>query len=184
MKNPQEDPVLYVMEMFAAEYGDKFKMSDGRTRTWRQMLRGADSSSLLPAAYHLVSTRPDWPPDIATMRKAVYRISRGELKPMTGSESWERIMMKIQRKEVELTPAEKDALKQTASLYDLRRSQNPGIDRARYIQAFEGVQKRIEDDALVLPEVKKLLDRNTNLLTNGDAEKRLALIAGGVVEEK
>ena len=168
MKDPHDDPILYVMEMFAAEYGDKFKMSDGRTRIWRQMLKDTDSDVLLGSAYHLVSTRPDWPPDIATVRETVMSVSRGELSPMTGAESWERIMVRIQRKPVELTDTEREALSQTASLYDLRRSTSPGIDRSRYIQAFEGVQRRRESEALLLPEVRQLIQKRANLLESGE----------------
>jgi hypothetical protein len=180
MKDPHEDPILYIMEMFAAEYADKFKMSEERTKLWRQMLKGTPPEVLLGTAYHLVSTRPDWPPDIARVRKTAMYVSSGELKPMSGPESWERIMMKIQRKEIELTDTEREALKQTASIYDLRRSQNMGIDRARYIQAFEGVQKRREDDALVLPEVRQLVASQAPALESGEAEKRLSSIIGKV----
>lgn len=156
--------ITMAMRIFTEEYRDKFKISDNRVKIWQQMLRDFDSEAILGAAYHLVSTREDWPPDIATVRKTAAYISRGELSPPLASEAWEHLSLKIQNRPVKLTAMEKKAQQQTATLYELRHSSNSGADRRRFMEAFEGVLKRRDEQWLALPEVNQLIGRRAALL--------------------
>jgi hypothetical protein len=157
------------MTTFNEEYPGKFslgKITPGdkkpsRLRVWEHVLREFTDEIILHAAMHLVSTRPDWPPDLATMRAQCVSLVHGELQDETGSEAWEQVVKKINHEDVELSEMQKKALKQTGkTIYDLRQTTNLASDRSRYIEAFNNLISKRRMERITLPEVKRLVERN------------------------
>jgi hypothetical protein len=159
-----------VFDLITECYPGKFRAnprtsdSPGTAAIWLKMLRDFESEPVLAAVYHLCSTRQDWPPDIATVRDKAASLANGELSPPTGAEAWERIRQKIGGMEVELTPLEKKALAQVSTIYDLRRSENPTADRARYCKAFDALVAKQQLERVTLPEVKQFADHGAPAL--------------------
>lgn len=185
-----QDTVSNVMKIFNEEYRDKFKISESRLKIWCQMLREYDSETILAAAYHLVSTRQDWPPDIATMRQAVVYLSKGELNRPDPMEAWGNVLKKLNEPHISyvndekpvfnLSPMEKEAVSRVSSIYNLKNSSNLASDRARFIEAFKGLLEERDREWLALPEVKKIAEKRQLTLLEGESEKRLSGIINGV----
>lgn len=163
--------VSAIMDMMNAEYPTKFSTTPERLKVWAQMLKGFDSEIILGAAYHLVSTN-EWPPNIAQVREQCVLMSHGEPYEPTGQEAWENIWRKVAGEEIELTDLEKRALKQTSSIYDLKRSSNPSTDRAHFIKAFDQLVAARKLERQTLPEVKALVEKNRPALP-APVEKQL-----------
>lgn len=167
--------VLRSMRMLNEEYPGKFSLgtvpvdkkgkpvegaTPSRVKVWEHALAEFDDETVLAAALHLVTTRTEWPPDVAAMRSQCALFSNGELHAPSGAASWERILQKISKKEVDLSDMEKKALSQTKSVFDLRISKNIDADRARYIQAFDLLISKRNLEWVTLPEVKALVAKN------------------------
>jgi hypothetical protein len=145
---------------------------------WLKMLEDLDADALLAAANHLVSTRPDWPPDIATLRGTVVDFAHGYLEPPSGHEAWEHVLVKMSEDElpdlttgehdekISLTALEKAAVNQIGSLYDLRRSTNPASDRAQFIKAFEKMVAKKRLELTALPNVRQLDNKSLEKTNN------------------
>jgi len=151
--------VITAMKMFSDSYPGKFTVGTN-VGTWEQVLSDIDPGVIPAAALHLISTRKDWPPDPATLREQCILMSHGQLQEPTGSEAWERIREKFHTDDLELTDMEKQALKQTSSIYDLKRSTNPSTDRAHFIKAFDLLVAKRKLDRQTLPEVKALVEKH------------------------
>jgi len=132
------------------------KMSDERHRLWMELLEGIDDGSVMAAALHIVSTRSDWPPDIALLRTTALTIAAGEQAAPTGSEAWAGIATLIGGRDVDLTPRQLQALKSVGTLYDLKRSTNSTSDRARFIEAYDAIAERERKTREMLPAVAQL----------------------------
>ena len=153
-----------ILLIFNEEYPSKFVMSVSRAKLWRQILGEFDKDIILAAAFHLVSTRPDWPPDIATVRDTCARFAAGELEPPNPHESWERIQRRIQGEKVDLTELEKIALQQTGTIFDLRKSRNPTGDRQAFIAAFKIAAEKQHRDRVTLPNVRAIVSKHIPVL--------------------
>lgn len=150
--------VSMVVQMFTAEY-PKMTMTEERKQLWMQLLDGIGNEVIEGAALHILSTRSDWPPDIALLRCTALSIASGELAALTGAESWASILALISGKEVALTQRERTAMDSTGSLYDLKRSNNIAADRARYIDAYDALATRAKQTRELLPAVARLNER-------------------------
>lgn len=136
------------------------KMTDERHSLWINLLDGINDEWVMGAALHIVSTRSDWPPDIALLRTTALSLAAGELAAPSGSEAWATILRLISCKSVPLTPREREALKATGSLYDLRRSSNATADRARFVAAYDRIAEREKKTREMLPGVAALNAKN------------------------
>ena len=162
-----------IMRIFSEEYPGKFSVTESRKKVWLHILKGFPTETILGAAYHLISTRPDWPPDIATMRDTVINFIHGELHQPTPQEAWENILRKIQDDDVELSDLEKAALKQVSTVYDLRRSENSSSDRAQYIKAFDQLLKKQQLERATLPAVKRLVQEHVPMFIEPEKPQEL-----------
>ena len=149
-----QDAVSNAMRIFNEEYGAKFALTENRVNVWNHMLKDFNPQTIMAAAYHLATVMKVFPPEIATMRETVILMSGGKLSEQTAIEAWERVLMKIKGKDVELSDMESAALNQTGTMYDLKLSRNHHSDRARFIQAFDGLLKRRYEETMTMPEVK------------------------------
>lgn len=161
-----EDTIRAVMQMFLEEYGAKFAISPQRTSIWIQMLAGENIGAIMNTAYHLVSTKPIFPPDLATFRKTLKYIERGQLSPITGIEAWERVAARLNGSDIKLTDMEKRALKQAGGLYELRHSSNLAANRTRFVMAYDGLLRRAEEEMLATPEVRAYIDTRNQILSS------------------
>jgi len=170
LKNKLE-VIARVFKMIQEEYGTKFDVgteipeeeTTSKAKVWAHILREFEDETILSAALHLVSMSNDWPPTVAAMREQCICLADGELHNETGSEAWEQVVSKMHHEEVELSDDQRKALKQTGrTMYDLRQLTIPalGADRARYIEAFDNLQKKKKLERVTLPEVKALAERN------------------------
>ena len=141
-----------VIRIFAEEY-PRMQVTAERTRLWTELLSDISDEHLHAACLHVVATRPDWPPDLATVRTTALAIAAGQLHPPSGSDAWARIAAKIQGHEIALDAREKKALAQVGTVYDLRRSTNPAADRARFVAAYDGLVQREKAERETLPQV-------------------------------
>lgn len=160
------DTVSEIMDLLNAEYPSKFSTKLERIKVWSQMLNGFDRELILGAAYHLVSTCR-WPPNIAQMREQCVLMSHGKLQNPTSSDAWEHVMERVNHKDIELTPFEKKALKQTGrTINELRQTQllYLATDRARFSEAFDRLISKQHLERITLPEVKTLVARNAPAL--------------------
>ena len=153
-----EQCVLKVERLFMEEY-PKMEISDERHQIWMTLLDSIGNEVVEGAALHILSTRSDWPPDIALLRTTALALSSGELAAMTGAESWGNILRLIGGMNVPLTTREAAAFKATGSLYDLKRSTNTAADRARYISAYDALATRAQQTRELLPAVASLNER-------------------------
>jgi hypothetical protein len=165
--------IFSVMRVFNEEYPGKFSITETRQKVWANLLEGFDPRVILSACEHLVSTRPDWPPDIATMRETVIDFTHGELHQPSGQEAWENIKRKIQGEDFQLSDLEKAALKQVSTIYDLKRSENPTSDRVQYIKAFDRIIEKRRLERITLPAVKQLVAGHAPQLPSGPNDKLL-----------
>jgi len=152
---------LKVERLFMEEY-PKMEISDERHQIWMTLLDGIGNEVVEGAALHILSTRSDWPPDIALLRTTALALAAGELAAMTGAESWGNILRLIggmNVMNVPLTTREAAAFKATGSLYDLKRSTNTAADRARYITAYDALATRAQQTRELLPSVASLNER-------------------------
>lgn len=139
---------------------------------WVLMLRDFKPSVIQHAVYHLISLGREFPPNIGQVRDQCAVMTHGELQDPVGAESWERIKQKMTgNPDLQLTELEKKALAQTSSIYDLKRSTNPTIDRAHYIKAFDHLVSKRHLDRQTLPEVKALVSKNTPALTAPESKQ-------------
>ena len=135
------------------------EMTEERVQLWMDLLDGVGDEVVQGAALHIISTRSDWPPDIALLRTTALSIANGELAALTGAESWGNILALISGNDVPLTARETQALKATGSMYDLKRSSSQAADRARYIDAYDALAKRSQQTRELLPAVATLNER-------------------------
>jgi hypothetical protein len=157
--------VSRVMKLFLAEYPGKFDMGEQRIETWVYMLEGIESEILLNAAMHLAAEPRQWPPSIGELRTLAISMSHGELTPPSASEAWERVLRKVQRKDVELTELDKAALKRVGSLWDLRHSTMIQADRARFLEAFDSIIKKRDEKRNALPSVQRVIEKQLSGVT-------------------
>jgi hypothetical protein len=174
--------VTRAMNMLNEEYPGKFSLGtvtrDGevpsRVRVWEHVLSEFDDETILHAALHLISTRPEWPPDVAMMRAQCVSLVSGELLSETGSEAWECIIKKVNHEDIDLTDVQKAALKQTGrTIFDLRNTSisNLATDRARYIEAFDKLVEKKRMERMTLPQVKAFAERNRPALPAATTKK-------------
>jgi hypothetical protein len=172
--------VITAIKMFSDSYPGKFTVGDN-VKTWERVLSDMDPDVIPAAALHLISTRKDWPPDPATLREQCVLMSHGQLHEPTGSEAWEHIRERMAQsaecdEPLKLTDLERRALKQTGTLYDLRRSANPASDRATFIKAFNTLVSKQKLERQTLPEVKALVQKKHDELPEYSQVR--ALVAG------
>ncbi len=60
---------------------------------------------------------------------------------------------------MDLTDLEREALAQTGKAYDLRRSSVPGMDRARFIKAFDALVQARHLERVTLPDVLRVVEQ-------------------------
>ena len=139
------------------------KISNERHLLWMEMLKGIGDDNITAAAMHILSTRSDWPPDVALLRCTALSISNGELAAKSGAESWATILTLISGVDTPLSMRERKALDATGSLYDLKRSSNAAADRARYIDAYDALADRAQRTREMLPAVAILNRQNEDV---------------------
>ncbi|MBV6340974.1 replicative helicase loader/inhibitor [Candidatus Magnetobacterium casense] len=163
------ETVRKVMCIFNEEYPGKFAVTPAREAIWLKLLDGFDVDLIFAAALQLVSTRPDWPPDVATLRNLVVTYAGGELEEPSALVAWEHVHEVINGGDhKKLTALELRALKMTGSTYDLARSEMPGADRAHFLKVFAELLLERRSARGTLPEVKNLVERQKErLLKNG-----------------
>lgn len=154
MSNEHKEAITLAMQILLEEFGDKFKVTPSRARVWSQMLKEFDKEAILAAAYHLASTE-EWAPPIAKMRKACIELTHGELVTLPAPEAWSRVLQYLQGREVDLGELEMEAMHQTGSAYDLKRSTSPGLDRAHFLKAYNGLVAKRDKLRSTLPEVRE-----------------------------
>lgn len=175
MPKTNQSTIQMILSIFNECYPGKVKVTERTEGLWLRMLEDLDSDALLAAAHHLCSTRPDWPPDIATMRGTVVDFTHGYLEPPSSHEAWEHVLVKMTENElpelatgehvtkIELTGLEKAAVKQVGSIYDLKRSTNGPSDRSQFIKAFDKIVTKKRLELTTLPEVKRLVEARAGL---------------------
>jgi len=164
-----------VMRLFAHEYPGRFSTTPERAKIWRSMLREFDREVVLAAAYDLASTC-DWPPTIAQMRRRAVDLTHGELREPDAGEAWERVSRLISGEvetDSELSGVEREALRRTGQLWDLKRSSNPSADRAAFQRAFTALVEARRRDRLTLPEVRELAARRAAPALPEEGEKAM-----------
>lgn len=137
-------------------------MNKSRINVWSEMLSDLNSEHILAAGYHIISNGEKFPPPVGEVRRTAKRIERGSVNPPSALESWERVMMKVRQKDIELTRLEKKALSRIGSIYDLRRSENMSFDRAAYIKSFEEILQSEEKQMMTMPNVLALAAASGN----------------------
>jgi hypothetical protein len=153
-----------LLDLLNESYQGKFKLTPLTPVIWTKMLRDIDTELILAAGYHLVSTRPDWPPDVPTIRNTAITLGGGVLKPDTGLDGWERVLRAIQGEEGILTVIDKKALAQTKPIVDLKTSATITADRATFIKAWDHLAEKVRLHKVALPEVRALVERNAPAL--------------------
>jgi hypothetical protein len=153
-----------VMKLFNSEFPGKFDTSEQRVETWNYMLDGIDGEILLNAAMHLAAEPRQWPPSIGELRTLAISMAHGELAPPSASEAWERVLRKVQRRDVELTELDKSALARVGSIWDLRHSTMLQADRARFLEAYDAIVKKRDEKRNALPSVAKLVAKQAAML--------------------
>jgi len=162
--NQLNETIDQIMIIFNEEFPSQFVRSVAREKLWRQMLGQYESDIILAAAWHLVSTKQKFPPNIATIRATCARFSFGELDPPNPHESWGKIQQKIQGEKVDLTELEKIALQQTGTIFDLRKSRNPTGDRQAFMSAFKIAAEKQHRDRVTLPNVRAIVSKHVPVL--------------------
>lgn len=137
---------------------------------WEILLRDFPVEAIQQATVQIIATRKNeygWAPDIATVREVCLNLSSGMISTPTGTESWGRILKKINEPPnadngIELTETEKKALGQTSSLYDMRAGNIQSLPFARrdYIKAFDSLVAKERLEILTPDSVKALVSKN------------------------
>lgn len=137
-----------------------------KSKLWRNMLADFDAKTIEAATLQIMATHKNaynWAPDIATVSEQCLNIQTGMLSTPTGYDAWERVMDKVNRKDIELTDPENQALKQTGLTIGEIRTVNlssiPTI-RSQFVSAFDRLINKQLVDALTPKSVKQLIAQN------------------------
>jgi hypothetical protein len=129
-----------------------------RDKLWMRMLDGIDDKAVEAAVEHILTMDREYPPTIGILRTKALEILSGELGALTGAEAWADVAEKISGRDVELSERQKQALKATGTIYDLKRSQNPSSDRARFILAYDSIVSRKKLERSMMPSAANFED--------------------------
>lgn len=168
------DTIEQVMKLLSMEY-PQFKVDEEgeRYELWILMVKDFTPEIIQHSVYHLLSLARPFPPSIGEVRRQCALLAKGELREPSGASSWGRIMEHMAKKKIQLSDLEKEALKKTKSVYDLRISSNIEADRARYIQVFDKLVEERTLEWCTLKEVKTLVDKHRPALPPGKVPKEL-----------
>jgi len=153
------EAIRMAMQIMLEEFGDKFKVTPSRARVWSHMLKEFDKETILAAAYHLASTE-QWAPPIALMRRACLELTHGEIVTIPAPEAWSRVLQYLQGRDIDLGELEQEAMLQTGSTWDLKHSTSPGLDRAHFLKAYNGLVAKRDKLRSTLPEVREFAQNN------------------------
>jgi len=125
---------------------------------WKQTLGDLDGDLLRASALKIISTSK-WFPSVAELRDAALDIAEPE-KRRTGIEAWGDVVKEIHRVGSYGAPYFTDDLvAEVVKMLDwqtLCLSEEQTADRARFIAGYEAIVKRKRDNALLLPEVRRV----------------------------
>ncbi|MEA3225039.1 MAG: hypothetical protein U9Q07_03750 [Planctomycetota bacterium] len=130
------------------------KMTDSRHSLWVKLLDGIDDHLVASAATHILSSRSDWPPDIALLRTTALALEAGDMAAPSGAESWASARPFLDGKNVPLAPRERAAIKALGIMDG--DEQNLASTRARYIEAYDNIAARDKAAREMLPEIAAL----------------------------
>lgn len=143
---------------------------------WFEVLRDIDFEDVKLALYKHIS-ESEYPPTVASIRKAVVSIKRPEIDALSPASAWDEVKMAIRRfgytNESEAVASLSEIPRKIVLSMGYRTlcmSENEMADRAHFIKMFDAEKNRISALAIAPPVVNKAIETNKEkikLLTNG-----------------
>jgi hypothetical protein len=168
--------IFEVMGILSVEFGDRFRITKERVALWNRILGDVNPDDLRAAAVKLASDNEQYPPTVGQVRHQALRISGGALLDDNATAAWCRVMDynsdRIEKSA--LNESDLFALKHIGGTWEIKHSENHGILRSQFIQAWKDHHKMLVTHATAVPEVLNMLPEPVS------HEKRL----GGTTEQK
>lgn len=154
--NPRE--TIKLMAILAAEYGDKFQITEARTDLWVEMLADLPYPLAESAVYKILSSSP-FPPTISDVRKKAAE-SPDEI---DAAEAWGEVIRAVRNHG---SYGEKEAMETLSprarkvitwmGWREICMSEEVGVTRGQFLKMYQQVHERDKQDAL-LPEGLRLV---------------------------
>jgi hypothetical protein len=153
--NPRE--TIKLMAILAAEYGDKFQITEARTDLWVEMLADLPYPVAETAVYKILSSSP-FPPTISDIRKKALPDE------VDAAEAWGEVIKAVRyhgiygEKEAmeSLTPRTRKVVT-WMGWREICMSEEVGVTRGQFLKMYGQVQERDKQDALLPEGLKKLV---------------------------
>lgn len=159
--------VTMAMAAFVEEYPGRFVVSASRKKIWQHLLSDLEPGIIMATAYHLLSARKEFPPDVALFRETAILLGEGRTEIKGAEEAWGDVMERVYgNSDRKLCAKTMAALKQTSTINDLKQSRNIAADRAHFVRAYNKLEQKDLTQKLILPDVKrKILEPAKKRLT-------------------
>lgn len=132
----KKQTVITALEKISACYPGKLTATRDVINVWLAMVADLEDSLFEAAVIHLCSTTPNWPPDVASIRRQCALLADGKLTAPGPDESWGRVQKLLRGSDVALTDMELAALNDIGGMALLRISSDQTEDRRRYCAAW------------------------------------------------
>ena len=152
-----------IMSALSTEYYGKFMVTPERVGLWQAGLDGLPVDIVYSATMQYISEGHPFPPTWGQIRGIAINLRHGELRQVPGPDAWIAVLEQVQgaggsfRDLPALTRA---ALKSVGTMYDLKRSENIGFERAHFLKAYAELAEKERIDRVSLPQIKQLAARN------------------------
>ncbi len=172
--------IAEIVGMLSAAYPN-FAPSPQTVEVYYRMLNDIDAAELKPAAMHCAAEiGRKFAPSVGELREAVLFLRRAARNVPSSYEAWEEVQKQIRVNGGQFgKPVWSSLIVEKAvnalGWYNLRMSEDPIPDRARFIQAYEQFCQRAETEEMFLPEVRGFIEaRGGKFLAPVDQMKQLA----------
>jgi hypothetical protein len=120
-----------------------------------------------------ITASSEWPPPVATVRKACINIERGTLRAVSAPEAWDSVVAYKNKKKTkgQLSALELRALRHIGGTWEMKMNEKPSILRSQFMNAYIEYLKTVEAERVALPETRKLIASNVPLLQGVPIEK-------------
>jgi hypothetical protein len=119
---------------------------------WRELLSDVDDKNGLAAVAQLCSSEV-YPPTISQIREMALDLSEGNVSAPSAWEAWERALEGQPGTSIEVR-----ALAAVGGSWSLKHSENIGVTRSNFVQAYTELMDRERKRRLAIPAVQLLAD--------------------------
>jgi hypothetical protein len=172
-----------ILAVLTATYKNFVVTDETKAKIWYEMLGDIDYNVLkLAVQKHVAET--EFPPTIASLRKAASSITNPEIEMLNAGAAWEEVKDAIRKfgmnREVDalnsMSLLTKSAVK-AMTWRELCLSENQMADRAHFLKIFDAYKDREKKEALMPPSVRAQIEHNTEKFKEAGVKQLISGIA-------